>query len=119
MMSHFIKACSSQLKRGGLKTTESTEHHCFCDGCSGWEEDVAPLKSIVTAVATEIGLNGSGIPDDYTGEVVRFGAAELHSVAAVVGGIAAQEAIKLLTSQFIPLQGTLIYNAMAGTSAVF
>lgn len=80
---------------------------------------MALLKSVAAGLAAELGLNGAGISDDYIGEVVRFGAAELHCVAAVVGGIAAQEAIKLLTGQFIPLQGTLIYNAMAGTSAVF
>ena len=45
-------------------------------------------------------------------------ASELHAVAAIMGGIAAQEAIKLLTGQFVPLAGTLIYNAMASTSSV-
>lgn len=87
--------------------------------CSGVEEDVALLKAVAAAVASEASLSGSAIPDDYVGEIVRFGACELHVVAAVMGGIAAQEAIKLLTEQFVPLKGTLIYNAMAGTSAVF
>jgi amyloid beta precursor protein binding protein 1 len=49
----------------------------------------------------------------------RFGAAELHVVAAVMGGIAAQEAIKLVTRQFVPLAGTLVYNAMASTTSQF
>lgn len=48
----------------------------------------------------------------------RFGAGELHCVAAVVGGMAAQEAIKLITHQFVPLAGCLIYNAMSSTSTV-
>ena len=48
----------------------------------------------------------------------RFGAGELHCVAAIMGGIAAQEAIKLLTKQFVPLSGLLLYNAMASTSSV-
>ena len=40
-------------------------------------------------------------------------------MAAIVGGMAAQEAIKLVTHQFVPLAGTLIYNAMSSTSSVF
>jgi amyloid beta precursor protein binding protein 1 len=51
--------------------------------------------------------------------VCRCGAGELHAVAAVMGAIGAQEAIKLVTSQFVPLGGVLIYNAMACTSSVF
>ncbi len=49
----------------------------------------------------------------------RFGAGELHNVAAVVGGMAAQEAIKLLTKQFVPQPGTIIYNGMHSTTCVF
>lgn len=53
------------------------------------------------------------------GEMCRFGASHLHCLGAIVGGIAAQEAIKLVTHQFVPLAGTLIYNAMSSTSAIF
>jgi amyloid beta precursor protein binding protein 1 len=50
---------------------------------------------------------------------VRCGAGELHVVAAVVGAIGAQEAIKMLTGQFVMVGGTLLYNAMACTTSVF
>jgi amyloid beta precursor protein binding protein 1 len=39
-------------------------------------------------------------------------------VAAVMGGMAAQEAIKLITHQFVPFEGTLIYNAITSTISV-
>lgn len=42
----------------------------------------------------------------------RYGGCELHSVAAFMGGVAAQEIIKLLTNQFVPINNTLIYNAI-------
>lgn len=80
---------------------------------------MALLKTVAGGTAAEAQLNGTAISDDYVAEVCRFGAAELHCVAAIVGGIAAQEVIKLLTAQFVPLRGALIYNAMAGTSTVF
>ena len=46
----------------------------------------------------------------------RYGASELHSVAAFMGGVAAHEVIKVITGQFIPVNNTYIYNAMKQTS---
>ncbi|BBM97357.1 NEDD8-activating enzyme E1 regulatory subunit [Marchantia polymorpha subsp. ruderalis] len=83
------------------------------------EDDICQLKSTAADVLNDIGSSGASIPDDLVSEICRFGAAELHCVAAVVGGIAAQESIKLLTGQFMPLSGPLIYNAISATSTVF
>jgi len=55
---------------------------------------------------------------DYLEEMCRFGAAELHSVAAVIGGAAAQEVIKLVTHQFVPLNNTFLYNGITGGGSV-
>ena len=44
-------------------------------------------------------------------QVCRYGGAELHSVAAFLGGAAAHECIKLLTGQFLPLDNLVLYNA--------
>ena len=46
----------------------------------------------------------------------RYGGAELHTVAAMVGGIAAQEAIKVVTHQYVPLCNTFLLNAGTGAS---
>ncbi|KAL4419001.1 hypothetical protein ABPG77_000866 [Micractinium sp. CCAP 211/92] len=89
------------------------------------EEDAALLKSQANALLAECGISGTGgsaaggVSDDLVGEMCRCAAGELHAVAAVVGAIAAQEAIKLLTGQFVPVEGALIYNAMACTTSVF
>lgn len=40
----------------------------------------------------------------------------MHSVAAYIGGCAAQEVIKLITGQYVPFNNTFIYNAMKQTS---
>ena len=51
------------------------------------------------------------------GEICRFGAGELHCVGAVMGGLAAQEAIKLITGQLLPAAGgPLVYNAVEATT---
>lgn len=52
-------------------------------------------------------------------EVCRYGGAELAAVAAWVGGVAAQEAVKLLTRQYVPLHNTLLYSAFTNDAAAF
>ena len=46
----------------------------------------------------------------------RYGGAGLHNVAAVLGGVIAQETIKLLTHQFVPLDNTFIFNGVRGST---
>lgn len=37
-------------------------------------------------------------------------------MAALMGGIAAHEAIKIVTAQFVPANNTFIFNAITGAS---
>ena len=48
---------------------------------------------------------------------VRYGGCEPHAVAALIGGIAGQEAVKLLTHQYLPLDNTYIFNGITGEAA--
>ncbi|XP_061526140.1 NEDD8-activating enzyme E1 regulatory subunit [Phycodurus eques] len=80
------------------------------------EEDISKLKLCVTNLLQEYNLNGN-IKDDYVHEFCRYGAAEPHTVSAFMGGSAAQEAIKIISHQFVPFNNTFIYNAMSQTSA--
>ncbi|KAA0723555.1 NEDD8-activating enzyme E1 regulatory subunit APP-BP1 [Triplophysa tibetana] len=82
------------------------------------EEDINKLKLCVNSLLLEYSLNVN-VKDDYIHEFCRYGAAEPHTVAAFLGGTAAQEAIKIITHQFVPFNNTFIYNAMAQTSATF
>ncbi|KAL3860740.1 hypothetical protein ACJMK2_010815 [Sinanodonta woodiana] len=86
----------------------------------GWyndqvETDVSKLKACLTKLLQDWGLS-LNIKDDYIHEICRFGAAELHTVSAFIGGVAAQEVIKVITRQFVPFNNTYIYNAMKQTS---
>uniref|UniRef100_A0A8C5ED35 NEDD8-activating enzyme E1 regulatory subunit n=1 Tax=Gouania willdenowi TaxID=441366 RepID=A0A8C5ED35_GOUWI len=80
------------------------------------EDDISKLKLCVNSVMQEYNLNVN-IKDDYVHEFCRFGASEPHTVAAFIGGSAAQEAIKIISHQFVPFNNTFIYNAMLQTSA--
>ena len=44
---------------------------------------------------------------------MRSGSLELHSVASYLGGIGAQEAIKLMTKQYVPIDNCLFYSAIS------
>ncbi|KAK3579197.1 hypothetical protein CHS0354_022737 [Potamilus streckersoni] len=86
----------------------------------GWyndqvETDVSKLKACLTKLLQDWGLSLK-IKDDYIHEICRSGAAELHTVSAFIGGVAAQEIIKVITRQFVPFNNTYIYNAMKQTS---
>lgn len=56
---------------------------------------------------------------DLAREVVRYDEGEIHNIAAVVGGVASQEAVKLITGQYVPFDDTYVYNGIASTAGVY
>ncbi|KNA03792.1 hypothetical protein SOVF_205730 [Spinacia oleracea] len=76
------------------------------------DEDISRLKTLAVSLLTDLGCNGSILSEDLIKEICRFGAAELHAVSALIGGIASQEVIKLITKQFTPMIGTFIFNGI-------
>lgn len=76
------------------------------------DEDISRLKTTAVGLLSDLGCNGVTLTEDLINEMCRFGAAELHAVAAFIGGIASQEVIKLITRQFVPLSGTFIFNGI-------
>ncbi|KAI2579014.1 NEDD8 activating enzyme E1 subunit 1, partial [Homo sapiens] len=94
------------------------------------EEDIGKLKSCLTGFLQEYGLSVM-VKDDYVHELLikihvsvvsfscRYGAAEPHTIAAFLGGAAAQEVIKIITKQFVIFNNTYIYSGMSQTSATF
>lgn len=45
-------------------------------------------------------------------EVSRTEGAELHNISAVIGGMVAQEMIKIITKQYIPIDNTCIFDGI-------
>lgn len=76
------------------------------------DEDISRLKTTAVSLLGDLGCNGSTLTEDLINEMCRYGAAELHAVAAFSGGIATQEVIKLITRQFVPMSGTFIFNGI-------
>ncbi|KAL1960404.1 hypothetical protein VTO42DRAFT_7703 [Malbranchea cinnamomea] len=52
-------------------------------------------------------------------EVRRAGTAELHNISSLAGGVAAQEALKLLTRQYVPLDNTFIFDGVGSKGDMF
>jgi uncharacterized protein YqgC (DUF456 family) len=48
----------------------------------------------------------------------RAGGSELPQMAALIGGIVGQEAIKLITRQYVPLSGTVVFDGIKSRTAV-
>ncbi|KAG0678854.1 hypothetical protein C6P40_000235 [Pichia californica] len=52
-------------------------------------------------------------------ELSRSNGNELHNICSIIGGIAAQEVIKILTNQYIPLDNCLVFNGITGKTSSF
>ena len=49
----------------------------------------------------------------------RYNGKELNSVASFMGGVVAQEVIKLITRQYVPICHTFVYNGITSTTTSF
>ena len=79
----------------------------------------ALLARAKTLASDTYGLNPDVLTPAHALEMVRFGGVEVHNIAALVGGVASQEAVKLLTSQFVPMRNTFVYNGVSGVGGVW
>lgn len=80
-------------------------------------EDFASLRKHADALVTSIGFENEQLPNDFLQELCRYGDSQIHNIAALMGGIAAQEVIKLVTHQWVPLNNSLVFNGINSTSA--
>jgi len=51
-------------------------------------------------------------------ELVRAGGGELHNIASLTGGLIAQEVIKVITKQYVPVDNTCLFDGVASRSYV-
>lgn len=49
----------------------------------------------------------------------RAGGSELPNIAALMGGLVSQEAIKLITRQYIPMNNTTIFDGVRSTTSTY
>ncbi|KAL0933055.1 ThiF family protein [Colletotrichum truncatum] len=51
-------------------------------------------------------------------EVSRAGGGELHNISTVAGGMVAQETIKIITNQYVPIENTCIFDGIGSRCQV-
>eukprot|EP00536_Pseudo-nitzschia_multiseries_P014403 jgi/Psemu1/214567/e_gw1.697.15.1 len=87
------------------------------------EEDAALLSEIFKDTVTpQYGISGKLTKqhiDAICKELTRYGNAEIHTVASVIGGVASQEAVKIVTGQYVPLDNTYVYNGIVSVGGVY
>jgi len=84
---------------------------------AGLASDLAGLTQAAARVVES--YKGVNADTKMLEEIVRSGGAELHTTSSVLGGIASQEAVKLVTKQYSPLCGVLIYDGLHGKTQAF
>ncbi|CAN6674869.1 NEDD8-activating enzyme E1 regulatory subunit [Trichomonascus vanleenenianus] len=84
----------------------------------GKSEDVVDLSEEIAAVLDSI----SGVEIDSNDvtkvvqEIVRSGSSEVHNIAAFMGGVGGQEAVKLITTQYGVLDNAVVYDGISAST---
>lgn len=77
-------------------------------------EDFTQLRQLVDDLLTEQQMDKDAfvIDDDKVKEICRYEDSELITTCSILGGVASQEAIKLLTEQFEPVNNTWLFEGI-------
>ena len=78
--------------------------------------DMQRLRTLSEQLIQEMGVQVA-VPSDHFQELLRCKLDDVHVVASVLGGVCAQEVIKLITKQFVPVDNVLFFNAMTQTTS--
>merc|ERR1712176_1124710 len=83
------------------------------------EADRKDLQPYVDRIVKLYNLPPTWVTKEHVYEIVRFGAAEVHTVGAFVGGAVSHIEVMLITHQYRPFNNTFIYNGINGKTTVF
>lgn len=50
---------------------------------------------------------------------IRAGGSELHNISAITGGMMAQEIIKIITKQYVPIDNIGLFDGVGSKSGIF
>jgi len=83
-------------------------------------EDVKKLEKIVNEEIIKDRYEGLvPIETTYFEEMARYGDSQLHTISSLLGGVASQEIIKLITHQFTPINNTYVYNGITSEAECY
>ncbi|KZF19311.1 ubiquitin-like activating enzyme [Xylona heveae TC161] len=82
---------------------DNLEREAAAAGSSTQDVDLTEAKTQVSQVVQEL---------------IRHDGAELHNISALAGGMIAQEVIKVITRQYIPIDNTCLFDGIGSRSSV-
>ncbi|CAL5873142.1 uncharacterized protein PFLUO_LOCUS7411 [Penicillium psychrofluorescens] len=77
------------------------------------------LKVLARDTGTDIPPEQKDILEDAMWELRRTEGGELHNISALTGGLVAQEALKVLTQQYVPLDNTCVFDGARSQTAMY
>jgi amyloid beta precursor protein binding protein 1 len=125
------KQGSSSNNNDNNTEDKDTEYNVDADDDDAWKKDIDILVNIFQQQVipqyqltdhtsdADGGLLSTENVSKLCHELTRYGNAEIHTVASVVGGVASQEAVKIITGQYIPLDNTYVYNGIVSVGGVY
>jgi len=54
------------------------------------------------------------VEEKYLAEIVRVAGSRIHTVSAFLGGVASQEAIKMMIAQYTVMNNVFVYDGIHG-----
>jgi amyloid beta precursor protein binding protein 1 len=81
------------------------------------DKDLTELKKINAALVkeTEVKVDAEEAAKCLQ-EVIRGAGQEVHNIAALMGGVGSQMALKLILQQYVPLNNTFVFNGVHGSA---
>lgn len=79
------------------------------------KDKIQILKTLKLSYLNDsVPIEDGTICDDVINEMLRANGKELHNISAIMGGIAAQEVIKIVTNHYIPLDNCCVFDGVKG-----
>lgn len=78
------------------------------------DKNISILNKIKLSFLNDSVSIDSNICDNILMEMMRSNGHELHNISSIMGGIGAQEVIKILTNHYIPLDNCVVFDGIKG-----
>ena len=89
----------------------------------GYNEITNATLTLIRNVAQATGVEDTETVETKAAAVVkefeRANGAELHNISALTGGMVAQEVIKVITKQYVPVDSACVFDGIISKTAVF
>lgn len=97
---------------------EGKYHQDALDDDGIWSSEIGRILAVIAADAA-VDDEARNRVLEAAQELRRTEGGELHNISSLTGGLVAQEALKVLTRQYVPLDNTCIFDGVRSSSAMY